>query len=107
MVPFHDFVGVNIAPVSKKTAVKWTFNDNLVNASNILILFNFQMAKTTIHVLTMNSNVGPHYVKTRNAYLMTRFAIRKRTVPTVIDFLLNFYLAAFKCVAFLFYMISI
>ena len=22
MVPFHDFVGVNIAPVSKKTAVK-------------------------------------------------------------------------------------
>ena len=23
MVPFHDFVGVNIAPVSKKTAVKY------------------------------------------------------------------------------------
>ena len=22
LVPFHDFVGVNIAPVSKKTAVK-------------------------------------------------------------------------------------
>jgi hypothetical protein len=41
------------------------------------------MAKTTIHVLTMNSNVGPHYVKTRNAFLMTRFVIRKRTVPMV------------------------
>ena len=63
----------------------------------LMSFFNliFQMAKTTIHVLTMNSNVGPHYVKTRNAYLMTRFAIRKRTVPMVIYFLLNVYLAEF------------
>jgi hypothetical protein len=60
------------------------------------------MAKTTIPVLTMNSYVGPHYVKTRNAYLTTRFAIKKRTVPMVIYFLWNFYFVALACVAFLF-----
>ena len=45
MVPFHDFVGVNIAPVSKKTAVK-----TVVGIIQIFILPIFKSLEIQISI---------------------------------------------------------
>ena len=42
------------------------------------------MAKTTIHVQTMSSNVKTLYVNSKSAYPMTKFAISRRIVPTAV-----------------------